>query len=113
MIIAHVQTDAKTKINITDFPTKSEDDTNDKIDKSTAELGKSLLLETTEKGIDVSARLDAINHALGTTFDLEEYYMMVGRQIQDFENSTVNSLLTAVQNFENTTGLKWPFKDEG
>ena len=72
------------------------------IDKSTAELGKSLLLETTEKGIDVSARLDAINHALGTTFDLEEYYMMVGRQIQDFENSTVNSLLTAVQNFEET-----------
>jgi TP901 family phage tail tape measure protein len=72
------------------------------IDKSTAELGKSLLLDTTEKGINVEARLEAINQALGTTFDLEEYFVMVGRQIQDFENSTTNSLLTAVQNFDET-----------
>ncbi len=72
------------------------------IDKSTAELGKSLTLDTKESGINVEARLEAINKALGTTFDLEEYFIMVGRQIQDFENSTTNSLLTAVQNFEET-----------
>jgi len=72
------------------------------IDKSTAELGKSLTLDTKESGINVEARLEAINQALGTTFDLEEYFVMVGRQIQDFENSTTNSLLTAVQNFEET-----------
>ena len=72
------------------------------IDKSTAELGKSLTLDTKESGINVEARLEAINQALGTTFDLEEYFIMVGRQIQDFENSTTNSLLTAVQNFEET-----------
>jgi hypothetical protein len=72
------------------------------IDKSTGELGKSLLIDTTEKGINVEARLEAINQSLGTTFDLEEYFVMVGRQIQDFENSTTNSLLTAVQNFEET-----------
>jgi hypothetical protein len=38
IIIAQVQIDANIKMNITDFATKSEEEINDKIDKSGAEL---------------------------------------------------------------------------
>ena len=72
------------------------------IDKSTAELGKSLLIDTTEKGINVEARLQAISKALGNTFDLEEFFVAVGRQISDFENGTAKSLLTTLQIIEET-----------
>ena len=70
-----------------------------------AEIGKSMMLETTEDGVNVEARLEGINRALGNTFDLEEFFVEVGKQITDFENGTTNTLLRTLQNLEDVIEL--------
>ncbi len=72
------------------------------IEQNMAEIGKSMMLETTEDGVNVEARLEGINRALGNTFDLEEFFVEVGKQITDFENGTTNTLLRTLQNLEET-----------
>ena len=74
------------------------------IEENMAEIGKALLLETTEDGVNVEARLEGINRALGDTFDLNEFFVEVGKQITDFENGTTNTLLRTLQNLEETQG---------
>ena len=74
------------------------------IEENMAEIGKALLLETTEDGVNVEARLEGINRALGDTFDLNEFFVEVGKQITDFENATTNTLLRTLQNLEETQG---------
>jgi TP901 family phage tail tape measure protein len=72
------------------------------IEENMAEIGKALLLETTEDGVNVEARLEGINRALGNTFDLNEFFVEVGKQISDFENGTTKTLLRTLQNLEET-----------
>lgn len=74
------------------------------IEENMAEIGKALLLETTEDGVNVEARLEGINRALGDTFDLNEFFVEVGKQITDFENATTRTLLRTLQNLEETQG---------
>ena len=74
------------------------------IEENMAEIGKALLLETTEDGVNVEARLEGINRALGDTFDLNEFFVEVGKQITDFENATTKTLLRTLQNLEETQG---------
>jgi len=72
------------------------------IEENMAEIGKALLLETTEDGVNVEARLEGINRALGDTFDLNEFFVEVGKQITDFEYATTRTLLRTLQNLEET-----------
>jgi TP901 family phage tail tape measure protein len=72
------------------------------IEENMAEIGKALLLETTEDGVNVEARLEGINQALGNTFDLNEFFVEVGKQISDFESGTTKTLLRTLQNLEET-----------
>ena len=72
------------------------------IEENMAEIGKALLLETTEDGVNVEARLEGINQALGNTFDLNEFFVEVGKQISDFETGTTKTLLRTLQNLEET-----------
>ena len=72
------------------------------IEENMAEIGKALLLETTEDGVNVEARLEGINKALGNTFDLNEFFVEVGKQISDFETGTTKTLLRTLQNLEET-----------
>lgn len=72
------------------------------VEENMAELGKTLLLETTEQGVNIKGRIEAISQALGTTFDKDEFFRSVGESLMDFENVTANSLLTGLQNIEET-----------
>ena len=72
------------------------------VEENMAELGKTLLLETTESFVNVEGRIEAISQALGTTFDKDEFFRSVGESLMDFENVTANSLLTGLQNIEET-----------
>ena len=72
------------------------------IEQNMIELGKALMLETTEDGVNVEARLAAISKQLGNTFDLDEFFAEVGKQITDFEGGTSKSLLRTLQNLQET-----------
>ena len=72
------------------------------IEQNMIELGKALMLETTEDGVNVEAGLAAISKQLGTTFDLDEFFAEVGKQIADFEGGTSKSLLRTLQNLQET-----------
>jgi len=82
--------------------TKGIDGANAQVEESIASLGENLLVGTTEQGLNVEARIDAISKAIGTTFDKEEFFTQVGLSIMDFEKITATSLLTGLQNLEET-----------
>jgi TP901 family phage tail tape measure protein len=82
--------------------TKGINGANAQVEESVAALGENLLLGTTEQGTNVEARIDAISKAIGTTFDKEEFFTQVGKSILDFENITATSLLTGMQNLQET-----------
>ena len=75
---------------------------NAQVEEAVASLGENLLLGTTEQGVNVEARINAISKAIGTTFDKEEFFTQVGNSIMDFENITSTSLLTGMQNLQET-----------
>ena len=82
--------------------TKGINGANAQVEESIAALGENLLLGTTEQGVNVEARIDAISKAIGTTFDKDEFFAQVGNNIMDFENLTSTSLLTGLQNLQET-----------